>query len=211
MKKFVSGFLFGLLRALAPFAYATGKIEADLFPVKLWLNGEQKKLPEEYEILNYGGHAYVPIRYLAEQLGGKVSYDEREGAVSVSSEPLPALPDPYTYEMAERNGDLMKRRPDKEKIEAFVRSVHEDTDDWIRLTLHTIEGDPLIESLIYDSATKKIHYIRDQSRDRFGSMAITAVSCKRLEDAKAGEGGPRYRLAGCDGYSREIDLISFDK
>ncbi|RKN74857.1 DUF4362 domain-containing protein [Paenibacillus ginsengarvi] len=211
MKKFAIGVLFGLLLALSPFAYATGKIEVDLFPVKLWLNGEQKKLPEEYVILNYSGHAYVPIRYLTEQFGGKVSYDEREGAISVSSAPLPVLPDPYTYEMAERNGDLMKRRPDKKKIEAFVRSVHEDTEDWIRLTSHTIEGDPLIVSLIYDSASKNIHYIQDRSRDRFGSMAITAVTCKRLDEVKAGEGGSTYRLVGCDGYSREIDLISFDK
>jgi len=209
MKKFAAGVLFGLLLAVAPFAYAVDKLEVDLFPVKLWLNGEQKELPEEYQVFNYNGHAYVPLRYLAEQLGGKVSYDEREGAIRVSSAPLPVLSDPYTYESAERNGDLMKQRPDKEKIEAFARSVREDKDDWMRLTMQTIEGDPIIQSLIYDSSAKAIHYMLDATRDRFGSMAITATSCKRLEEGKTDEGGIRYRLAECGGNSPEIDLITF--
>lgn len=79
MKKrtFVTGLLAGAILASATTAFASSDfIQAALYPVKFIINGKEQKLPDEYSILNYNGHAYVPIRFVTEQLGGNVGFIE---------------------------------------------------------------------------------------------------------------------------------------
>lgn len=81
MKKrtFVSGLLAGAILAGATTAFASSDfIQAALYPVKFIINGKEQKLPDEYSILNYNGHAYVPIRFVAEQIGGNVGFIEAQ-------------------------------------------------------------------------------------------------------------------------------------
>jgi hypothetical protein len=49
-------------------------IQAYLFPAKIEINGQSKELPSEYKVLNYNGHAYVPIRFIGVSLVLGVRY-----------------------------------------------------------------------------------------------------------------------------------------
>ncbi|WP_281884421.1 stalk domain-containing protein [Paenibacillus sp. YYML68] len=87
MKKFILGMLCGAAIMAAPVVYAADGVWALLFPVKLQFNGEARELGPGYQILNVEGHTYVPLRFMAEQLGAGASYDPEKKLVSVEAEP----------------------------------------------------------------------------------------------------------------------------
>ncbi|UUZ83513.1 hypothetical protein LJK88_06540 [Paenibacillus sp. P26] len=76
MKKFLFGICVGIVLTLSTAAYASDSIQALLFPAKIKINGQDKKLDSEYQILNVNGHAYVPIRYVAENTDINIGYDD---------------------------------------------------------------------------------------------------------------------------------------
>lgn len=53
--------------------------------IQFKFNGVSQSLPSDYSILNYKGRIYVPARYIAEQLGADVSWDESTQTISVNS------------------------------------------------------------------------------------------------------------------------------
>jgi hypothetical protein len=62
--------------------YASNSIQAYLFPVKFEFNGIEKKLSNEYVVLNHLGHAYVPVRFIADNMGAAVDYDIDKATIS---------------------------------------------------------------------------------------------------------------------------------
>lgn len=95
MKKFMLGLLCGgVLVAAGSAAYASEalqSIQAYLFPVKFVINGQNKQPDGEYATLNYNGHVYVPVRFVAEAMGGVVGYEEESGTVHIHSPDLASL------------------------------------------------------------------------------------------------------------------------
>lgn len=84
MKKFWIGIACaGVVSLGASVAYASDYVQALLFPVKIEFNGQNKVLGNDYTILNYNGHAYVPIRYIVENMGGEISYDGQLNQISI--------------------------------------------------------------------------------------------------------------------------------
>ncbi|TXK71913.1 stalk domain-containing protein [Paenibacillus sp. N3.4] len=75
MKKFILGLCCGLIIACSSVAFASGSIQALLFPASFEMNGSPIALNDEYKVLNVDGHAYVPIRFVAENLGATIDYD----------------------------------------------------------------------------------------------------------------------------------------
>ncbi|MFZ5968853.1 MAG: stalk domain-containing protein [Bacillota bacterium] len=51
-------------------------------------NGEQKKLPQGYEVLIYNDRSYVPARFVAEELGAKVDWDDVTKTIKFTSQPV---------------------------------------------------------------------------------------------------------------------------
>lgn len=51
-------------------------------------NGEEKIVEDPYKSLNYEGHIYLPIRFIAENTGLQVNYDELLQTVSVKASPV---------------------------------------------------------------------------------------------------------------------------
>ncbi|MCR8644344.1 copper amine oxidase N-terminal domain-containing protein [Paenibacillus sp. N1-5-1-14] len=95
MKKFILGFIcgIGLTATTAAYAVSSDIIQAQLFPVDIEINGVSKKLGSEYVVLNYMDHAYVPVRFLAENLGLGVRYVDSIPLgkyISIENEPLQA-------------------------------------------------------------------------------------------------------------------------
>lgn len=50
-------------------------------------NGETKASPSDQPVLNYNGYTYLPVRYVAEQLGADVNWDPAKRMVSINLEP----------------------------------------------------------------------------------------------------------------------------
>lgn len=83
MKKFIGGLVCGIVISLCTAVYAEKLGELNLFPVAFKFNDKTVSLEENYVSLNYEGHTYVPLRFIAENLGALVSYDSRSGTVSI--------------------------------------------------------------------------------------------------------------------------------
>jgi hypothetical protein len=85
MRRFIIGLTCGVVISLSSVVYASDSIQALLFPANFKINGQIKELSSEYSILNYKGHVYFPIRFIAEDMGGKVSYDSDSQTISVNT------------------------------------------------------------------------------------------------------------------------------
>jgi Copper amine oxidase N-terminal domain. len=48
-------------------------------------NGEEKKLEDGYSVLNYKNSTYVPARFVAEELGATVTWDNKTQTISINS------------------------------------------------------------------------------------------------------------------------------
>jgi hypothetical protein len=72
----------GLLTAAAS-AFASGSVQTVLFPVKYVIYGKTATAEGEYATLNYKGRAYVPIRFLAENAGDVVVYDDKTKTITI--------------------------------------------------------------------------------------------------------------------------------
>jgi hypothetical protein len=88
MKKFIAGLTFGVLISLSSAVFASDPIQALLFPAKFEFNGKTVVPGEEYTVLNYQGHAYVPIRFIAEQIGATIDYEAETRQIFVKNEAL---------------------------------------------------------------------------------------------------------------------------
>lgn len=75
MKKFILGLTCGIILTAGTTVYASSSIQALLFPVKFEFNGIEKKMGAEYVALNYKNHTYVPVQFVADNLGAEVNYD----------------------------------------------------------------------------------------------------------------------------------------
>ncbi|MNI10803.1 hypothetical protein D3C73_639290 [compost metagenome] len=84
LKKFLLGLTCGIAFTATTAVYASETINTYLFPVKYVFNGQSKELDNEYTTLNYNGHAYVPIRFVAENMGSIVGYDESTQTIRIN-------------------------------------------------------------------------------------------------------------------------------
>lgn len=203
MKNFICGTLFGILLAFAPFAYASGTLEMALFPVKLFVNGEQKELPPEQAILSHNGSTYVPLRFVSEALGAKVYYDRDQGSISISAAPFALMPKTYSYSTAPLNGDIQNRHVDRERFAEFLYNTLQKKPDWIRIANQTTDAGPRPTSIVFDGYM--YHYFVDYTQSSLDDRIIYSTSCNSLEAVK-GEDGTSYSLTDCRGKSKTESL-----
>ncbi|MDQ0877504.1 hypothetical protein QFZ77_006163 [Paenibacillus sp. V4I3] len=84
MKKFILGLTCGIILTASTAAYASDTIQAYLFPATFEFNGLSKQLDtNEYVVLNHNGHAYVPVRFVAESMGKIVKYEDDTKIISI--------------------------------------------------------------------------------------------------------------------------------
>ncbi|MBD0382880.1 stalk domain-containing protein [Paenibacillus sedimenti] len=84
MKKFLLGLTCGIALTTTTAVFAADTIQTYLFPATFVINGETKN-SYGYETLNYDGHAYVPIRFIAESMGLKVVYEDVSKTITVDN------------------------------------------------------------------------------------------------------------------------------
>lgn len=52
--------------------------------IKFTFNQEEKALPDGYTVLEYGGHTYIPTRFVSEMLGAEVNWNNQEQTVEIN-------------------------------------------------------------------------------------------------------------------------------
>ncbi|TXK75475.1 stalk domain-containing protein [Paenibacillus sp. N3.4] len=87
MKKLIFGVVCGIALTATTAVYAADTIQAYLFPVTFEVNGQNKEVGSEYTLLNYNGHSYVPVRFVAESLGLGIKYLDKNKVISIMNEP----------------------------------------------------------------------------------------------------------------------------
>lgn len=107
---------------------------------------------------------------------------------------------PYLPQEAIENGDvvsLLGEISHVDNFENFIRNVHAKTEDEIRITMYTTEGDPIFYNLYFDG--KMIQYGYDPSQDRFGDFGADTqiTACSNLV-SKTVEERVEYYLDACD-------------
>lgn len=86
-KQFVAGIIVGGVLLSGGNALANNNALPSIMNfVKYKINGEAKALPSGYTTLNYDGHTYVPTRFIAEQLGADVEWDDKTKTVAINNE-----------------------------------------------------------------------------------------------------------------------------
>lgn len=76
-----------ILSGTSVYANASRLLEVASFPVKLVFNQEERPIPDEYTILNYNGHTYVPIRMMADYTSSGIYYNNNENLIEYESFP----------------------------------------------------------------------------------------------------------------------------
>lgn len=66
---------------------ASDSIEVTIFPIKFIINGKEKTVDNnEYTVFNHNGHAYVPVRFIAENLGAYIGYDHAAKTITLDND-----------------------------------------------------------------------------------------------------------------------------
>lgn len=97
----------GLAIACSTVIFASDSIQALLFPASFEINGSNIGLNNDYKVLNVDGHAYVPIRFIAENLGATIDYDAESEKIFVKNKILD-LTDPDYKDISVGNLILTK-------------------------------------------------------------------------------------------------------
>lgn len=112
MKKYVIGFISGLIVSACTVSYAANELQTYLFPVHVYLNGENKRMEADYEALTYNGRAYLPARFIVELMGGSIYYSQEQSRLSIVDEKLADRDDLHSMSVIimeyAKNGELQK-------------------------------------------------------------------------------------------------------
>ncbi|WP_179233087.1 stalk domain-containing protein [Paenibacillus rigui] len=82
MNKFILGLSLGVLLSISGAAvFASETVQSLLVPVTFEKNGKPVATDPEYGVLNYNGHVYVPVRFVAQAFGAAIGYDAEQQRV----------------------------------------------------------------------------------------------------------------------------------
>jgi peptidoglycan/xylan/chitin deacetylase (PgdA/CDA1 family) len=136
IKSFVTGTIFGLmLGSLTVGAYATLQAYDMTNDHTLFINNKQMEMGE-YKLLNYNSRSYVPLRFVSEQLGQEVSWDEETKSIYIGEQPVkPEPPKPEVrktkvlmfHDIVENGGQVKNEyQVSKQYIENVLKQISKD-------------------------------------------------------------------------------------
>jgi ankyrin repeat protein len=187
LKKIVLGMVLGAGITFSTAVYASDTIQAVKYQVEFLFNGVVSQLDSEYTVLNYNGHAYVPIRFVAESMRAQVEFNEDDKQISIKygtpTEQLQSRIEMTSLQLLKttENGDLDET---KSQIEAIAPTELNSVFMQIFKMAHMYQGNPhvayLVELLIQKQVDLNIvdesngytplHYAAERSIDLVGSL-----------------------------------------
>lgn len=147
------------------------------------------------------GKYFIMLCLAAVLVTGCSSNDPQKAVDPVEQRtPFSTIVEPHNAEQAEAGGDVvfvLGEMRNREKWTSFIQNVKKNQPDHVRVTMYTIEGDPIIHELTYDGTQFQSTY--DATRDKYGSREeITTNTCKGLELTKVERGESLYVLTDCE-------------
>ncbi|MGO4498419.1 ankyrin repeat domain-containing protein [Paenibacillus sp. 2RAB27] len=187
MKKIVFGMVLGAGITFSTAVYASDAIQAMKYQVEFLFNGVTKQLDSEYTVLNYNGHAYVPIRFVAESMRAHVEFNEADKQISIKygtpTEQLQSRIEMTALQLLKttEKGELDET---KKQIDAIPPTELNSVFIQIFKMAHMFQGNPhvayLVELLIQKQVDLNIvdesngytplHYAAERSIDLVGSL-----------------------------------------
>jgi hypothetical protein len=82
-RRFVIGLLCGAIFSLSTIASAKPNFKVEVFPAKFLFNHKAVDMPADYQVFNEQGRAYVPIRFLAENMQSYIHYNSQTETIEV--------------------------------------------------------------------------------------------------------------------------------
>ena len=196
----VLGIAAGFLLSLGVQTYAQDAVSA----VAAWIrndyrieyNGEEKKLPEGYQILVYQNRTYLPLRYVGELLGADIQWDGETNTASIFQEKNPGIIDTTGYGVLPQSVETLDYRitatalmgkDDTEGARLYL-SLKNKSDSVLRLdqgsTVFEIDGKKYtyrdVDSLLYDSRWYTTYLEKDAEAEGYLRLPKEAKEASRI-------------------------------
>lgn len=196
----VLGIAAGFLLSLGVQTYAQDAVST----VAAWIrndyhieyNGEEKKLPEGYQILVYQNRTYLPLRYVGELLGADIQWDGETNTASIFQEKNPGIIDTTGYGVLPQSVETLDYRitatalmgkDDAEGARLYL-SLKNKTDSVLRLdqgsTVFEIDGKEYtyrdVDSLLYDSRWYTTYLEKDAEAEGYLRLPKEAKEASRI-------------------------------
>ena len=196
----VLGIAAGFLLSLGVQTYAQDAVST----VAAWIrndyhieyNGEEKKLPEGYQILVYQNRTYLPLRYVGELLGADIQWDGETNTASIFQEKNPGIIDTTGYGVLPQSVETLDYRitatalMGKDDVEGprLYLSLKNKTDSVLRLdqgsTVFEIDGKEYtyrdVDSLLYDSRWYTTYLEKDAEAEGYLRLPKEAKEASRI-------------------------------
>lgn len=126
-------------------------IQAKIHPnYHITFDGEKKELPEGYEILVYQDRTYVPARYVAEELGATVTWDEETKEIGIVKPKVPETPVTSDGAVKPSDTNTYSKLPVNKTAEHFriaatahVKEADKNTGNKLALSIKNTSNDPI--------------------------------------------------------------------
>ena len=196
----VLGIAAGFLLSLGVQTYAQDAVST----VAAWIrndyhieyNGEEKKLPEGYQILVYQNRTYLPLRYVGELLGADIQWDGETNTASIFQEKNPGIIDTTGYGVLPQSVETLDYRitatalmgkDDTEGARLYL-SLKNKSDSVLRLdqgsTVFEIDGKKYtyrdVDSLLYDSRWYTTYLEKDAEAEGYLRLPKEAKEASRI-------------------------------
>ncbi|WP_405081516.1 copper amine oxidase [Paenibacillus chitinolyticus] len=178
MKKIMVAVVLGLLAFMSILAYALSFSLDFLSSQKFIVNGKDV----EYSVIDYNGHVYVPLRFVAENMASDVEYREYTGIASINQrstrfDDVVAAPKPeIIYEKRLRNGSMwMQDIPLLQGNSCWTECIRESRSE---LTLLKQAEYPAVE--VKPESYISIRYTRGMEPQQLECSVITSAGGKEL-------------------------------
>lgn len=110
--------------------------------VKYKFNDEEKTLPMGYTTLNYDGHTYVPARFIAEELGAEVEWDDKTKTVSIEKKiETDDTSKEDQSESIEVEDETEQQEPSQEQTKVYEELPVSKTINGVRVEVYSVEQD----------------------------------------------------------------------
>ena len=196
----VLGIAAGFLLSLGVQTYAQDAVST----VAAWIrndyrieyNGEEKKLPEGYQILVYQNRTYLPLRYVGELLGADIQWDGETNTASIFQEKNPGIIDTTGYGVLPQSVETLNYRitatalmgKDDAEGPRLYLSLKNKSDSVLRLdqgsTVFEIDGKEYtyrdVDSLLYDSRWYTTYLEKDAEAEGYLRLPKEAKEASQI-------------------------------
>lgn len=128
------------------------------------------------------------------------------------------LPKNYTMEQAQKDhcyiSTFYEVSTDQSLYDTFMKHYEKQEAAFLRIIQYTVEGDPIIVDVFYNSADHKVSVITDDTRDHYASYEDQGITLRRYDKLRIWEDeGLRYWVATNSDFNKfpeeDIDVDYF--